>query len=76
MLRDGVLLRSHKDGQSKLAGYLDDYAFLAAALLDAFEATFEPSYFDLARQLTATLLGDFWDDVNGGFFFTGRNTKR
>ena len=73
MLRDGVLLRSHKDGQSKLAGYLDDYAFLAAALLDAFEATFEPSYFDLAQQLTATLLADFWDDVNGGFFFTGRN---
>jgi uncharacterized protein YyaL (SSP411 family) len=73
MLRDGVLLRSHKDGQSKLAGYLDDYAFLAAALLDAFEATFEPSYFDLARQLTATLLGDFWDEANGGFFFTGRN---
>ncbi len=73
MLRDGVLLRSHKDGQSKLAGYLDDYAFLAAALLDAFEATFEPSYFDLAQQLTATLLEDFWDDVNGGFFFIGRN---
>ena len=47
--------------------------FLAAALLDAFEATFEPSYFDLARQLTATLLGDFWDEANGGFFFTGRN---
>ena len=73
MLRDGVVLRSHKDGQSKLGGYLDDYAFLAAALLDAFEATFEPSYFDLARQLTATLLADFWDDVNGGFFFTGKN---
>ena len=73
MLRDGVLLRSHKDGQSKLAGYLDDYAFLAAALLDAFEATFETSCFDLARQLTDTLLADFWDDANGGFFFTGRN---
>ena len=73
MLHDGVLLRSHKDGQSKLAGYLDDYAFLAAGLLDAFEATFEPSYFDLAQQLTATLLADFWDDANGGFFFTGRN---
>ena len=72
MLRDGLLLRSHKDGQSKLAGYLDDYAFFAGALLDAFEVTFEPSYFDLARQLTDTLLLDFWDDVNGGFFFTGK----
>ena len=71
MWRDGALLRSHKDGQSKLGGYLDDYAFLAAALLDAFEATFEASYFDLARQLTTRLLQDFWDDDNGGFFFTG-----
>ena len=71
MWRDGALLRSHKDGHSKLGGYLDDYAFLAAALLDAFEATFEASYFDLARQLTARLLQDFWDDDSGGFFFTG-----
>ena len=71
MVRDGTLLRSHKDGKSKLGGYLDDYAFLAAALLDAFEVTFEPSYFDLARQLMTTLLQDFWDDANGGFFFTG-----
>ena len=71
MVRDGALLRSHKDGQSRLAGYLDDYAFFAAALLDAFEVTFEPSYFDLASQLMATLLMDFWDDANGGFYFTG-----
>ena len=71
MWRDGALLRSHKDGHSKLGGYLDDYAFLAAALLDAFEATFEASYFELARQLTARLLQDFWDDDSGGFFFTG-----
>jgi len=30
------LLSVYKDGQAKLNGYLDDYAFLAAALLDAF----------------------------------------
>ena len=71
MWRDGALLRSHKDGHSKLGGYLDDYAFLAAALLDAFEVTFEPSCFDLARELMGSLLQDFWDDDNGGFFFTG-----
>ena len=60
-----------RTGDSKLGGYLDDYAFLAAGLLDAFEATFETSCFDLARQLMRSLLQDFWDDDNGGFFFTG-----
>ena len=59
MLRDGMLLRSHKDGQSKLAGYLDDYAFLAAALLDAFEATFEPSYFDYGPTVDRDPAGGF-----------------
>jgi uncharacterized protein YyaL (SSP411 family) len=71
MLRDGHLLRTYKDGQAKLDAYLDDYAFLTAALLDTFEATFDRLYFELAQSLTATLLAEFWDEEQGGFFFTG-----
>jgi uncharacterized protein YyaL (SSP411 family) len=73
MLRDGRLLSVYKDGQAKLNGYLDDYAFLSAALLDAFEATFTPAYFALAQQLIDTLLEEFWDPEQGGFFFTGKS---
>ena len=73
MLRDGRLLSVYKDGQAKLNGYLDDYAFLAAALLDAFEATFTPAYFDLAQQLINTMLEEFWDEEQWGFFFTGKS---
>jgi uncharacterized protein YyaL (SSP411 family) len=73
MLRDGRLLSVYKDGQAKLNGYLDDYAFLSSALLDAFEATFDPAYFDLAQQLTSTMLDEFWDAEQGGFFFTGKS---
>jgi uncharacterized protein len=73
MLRDGRLLSVFKDGQAKLNGYLDDYAFLASALLDMFEATFERPYFDLAETLTATMLEEFWDEAQGGFFFTGKS---
>jgi uncharacterized protein YyaL (SSP411 family) len=71
MLRDGRLLSVYKDGQAKLNGYLDDYAFLSAALLDAFEATFMPAYFDLAQQVINTMLEEFWDEEQWGFFFTG-----
>jgi uncharacterized protein YyaL (SSP411 family) len=73
MLRDGRLLSVYKDGQAKLNGYLDDYAFFSAALLDAFEATFTLAYFDLAQQLINTLLAEFWDEEQGGFFFTGKS---
>ena len=73
MLSDGRLLSVYKDGQAKLNGYLDDYAFLTAALLDAFEATGNQSYFALAQQLTTTMLEEFWDEDQGGFFFTGKS---
>jgi uncharacterized protein YyaL (SSP411 family) len=73
MLRDGRLLSVYKDGQAKLNGYLDDYAFLSAALLDAFEATLTPAYFDCAQQLVSTMLEEFWDEAQWGFFFTGKS---
>jgi uncharacterized protein YyaL (SSP411 family) len=73
MLRDGRLLRVYKDGQAKLNAYLDDYAFLAGALLDTFEATFERVYFELAETLMTTMLEEFWDDAQGAFFFTGKS---
>src|SRR5712691_7077022 len=73
MLHDGRLLSVYKDGQAKLNGYLDDYAFLTAALLDAFETTFTPAYFDLAQQLITTMLEEFWDEEQWGFFFTGKS---
>ncbi len=73
MLRAGRLFRTYKDGQAKLNGYLDDYAFLIAALLDTFEATFEPAYIELAQTLTTTMLEEFWDQDQGAFFFTGES---
>ena len=44
------LLSTWKDGVAKLNGYLDDYAFFAAALLDLFEAVQERRYLDQAAR--------------------------
>ena len=41
MQRDGWLLRAWARGAAKLKGYLEDYAMVAAALLDVYEATFK-----------------------------------
>ncbi|HEX2387287.1 MAG TPA: thioredoxin domain-containing protein, partial [Candidatus Binatia bacterium] len=73
MRRDGFLLHVYKDGQAKLLGYLDDYAFMAAGLLDLYEATLERVYLDDARALAAIMVREFWDDADGGFFYTGKS---
>jgi uncharacterized protein YyaL (SSP411 family) len=64
------LLSTWKDGVAKLNGYLDDYAFVAAALVDVFEATQDRRHLAEAERLVDALLGHFWDDETGGFFFT------
>jgi uncharacterized protein YyaL (SSP411 family) len=71
--RDGLLLRTYKDGQAKLNAYLEDYAFLIDGLLTLFETAGEFRWFEEAVKLTETMIGEFWDEQDGGFFYTGNS---
>ncbi len=71
MRQDGRLLRSHKDGQARHTGYLDDYAFLIAGLLDLYEATGQPRWLKEAVALDGVLEGAYEDKEHGGYFMTG-----
>ncbi len=70
---DKLLLRTYKDGHAKLNGYLEDYAFFIDGLVTLFEASGEEHWLEEALVLTATMLDEFWDEKEGGFFFTGRS---
>jgi uncharacterized protein len=50
--------------------FADDIAFLAAALLDVFELTSDPSWIDRSRQLMELLERDFADASRGGYFLS------
>ncbi len=71
-LRDseGRLLRTYKDGEGRLNGYLEDHAFLIEALLTLYEASFEPRWFEEAKALADTTIARFGDPERGGFFST------
>jgi uncharacterized protein YyaL (SSP411 family) len=73
MRRDGRLLHSYMDGEARHAALLPDYANLAAALLDLYEATFEPIWVEEARALSAQLLDLFGDDSDGGLYLTPKD---
>ena len=76
MFRDGFLLHTYKDGQAKLLGYLDDYAFLAVGLLDIYETLLDRAFLDRALQLNEIMLREFWDEDEGGFFYTGKSHEQ
>jgi len=66
----GVLLRSSMDGvASRHLGLLEDHAFLAAGLVDLFEASGDERFLAQARTLHAALEARFADPA-GGYFRT------
>ncbi len=73
---DGHLHRTITNGKARLNGYLDDYAFLCAALLDAYEATFKDYYLRHAIDLASIIVEQFWDPHVGACFFTANNHEK
>lgn len=49
-------------------GFLDDYAFLGLAALDAYESTGNLSYFERAKAIVDSMIEHFYDEQAGGFF--------
>jgi len=70
LVQEDRLQRTFKDGRSKLHGYLEDYAFFTAGLLDLFETTSEEKYLQQATILLRQTLELFWDQEGEGFFLT------
>ncbi|HUQ29420.1 MAG TPA: thioredoxin domain-containing protein [Usitatibacter sp.] len=70
MWRGGKLLATAKDGRAHLDAYLDDHAYLLAALIEVMQAGFDPRDLAWATEIGHVLLDEFFDPVDGGFFFT------
>ena len=58
----------HRVGGPRLEGSLDDQVFMAGALLDAYEATLDRRYFDIAERAMRLAVARFGDPDGGGFF--------
>lgn len=71
-LRDdeGRLLKRFRQGEAGLPAHADDYAFLVWGLLELYETAFDVEHLQTAIELNETMLNHFWDDRNGGLFFT------
>ena len=73
---DGRILRTWRNGEAKLLGYLEDYACLADGLISLHEATLEPRWIQEAVAVADDMISLFWDDGVGGFYDTGNDHEQ
>ncbi|MDZ7333355.1 MAG: thioredoxin domain-containing protein [candidate division KSB1 bacterium] len=73
---DRRILKTYRNGKSHLNGYLSDYAFMVAALIDLYESNFEWKYLSQAIEINEIMLQKFWDEQSGGFYFTPDDHER
>lgn len=66
----GRLQHRWREGESAIEGNLDDYAYLIWGLLELYQATFQAEYLKAALKLNQTLTKHFWDNEEGGYYFT------
>ena len=66
----GRLHRVWKDGAARVPGFLDDHAYVAEALVDLWETTFEARWLEEAKSLAGQIIDGFLDRSGGGLYYT------
>ncbi|HHS97471.1 MAG TPA: thioredoxin domain-containing protein [Chloroflexi bacterium] len=64
---EGRVYHTWKEGAARVPGYLEDYTHLADGLLELYQATFGPRWYEAARELMDLAIEHF-RAPDGGFF--------
>ena len=75
MVNKGRVMRSHKEGVTRITGFLEDHAAVALGFLAVYELTFDERWVDRAQQMADAMIEWFWDDETGAFFDTARDAE-
>jgi uncharacterized protein YyaL (SSP411 family) len=76
LVQGGRVFRSFKNGSARIAGYLEDHASLGLAALAVYELTFDATWLDRARAVSASMVRWFWDDETGAFYDTASDHEQ
>jgi len=73
--KDGSLFHTYKDGESKIDGFLDDYAFTITAFIKLYEVTFDEKWLQHAKKMADYAVSNFKDKNSGMFYFTSSSSQ-
>ena len=68
---EALLYRRYADGERKVEGQADDYAYLAAGLLELYQADFDPRWLQWSQELLRSAKTRFYDEKDGLYFLAG-----
>ena len=72
---DGRILHRYREGHAAIQANADDYAFLIWGLLELYETIFDVHYLRTALDLNSEMIKYFWDEQDGGFYFTADDAE-
>lgn len=76
MRKDGGLWRNLQGNKASIEAFLDDYALLAKAYLNLYQATFDIHWLELSQKLTQYAVKHFYDENTGMFFYTSAQSNQ
>jgi uncharacterized protein YyaL (SSP411 family) len=76
MVSRGRVMRSHKEGITRINGFLEDHAAVALGFLAVYDLTFDERWVERAREIADAMVQWFWDDQTGAFFDTAKDAEQ
>lgn len=72
----GELFHSYQNGQARFTAYSDDYACLIDGLVETAQASGRWDLLTQAQQLADNAITRFFDNTDGGFFYTANDHEK
>ncbi len=76
MVQAGRVMRSRKDGSTRIPGFLEDHAAVALGFVSTYELTFDEQWIDRALEISAAITDMFWDEETLVFFDTAKDAEK
>jgi uncharacterized protein YyaL (SSP411 family) len=76
MVHDGRVMRSHKNGETRIPGFLEDHASVALGFISLYELTFDAIWIERAESIASAMIKWFWDQSAVAFFDTAGDAEQ
>lgn len=74
MNEDGSIMRNFKNGKVAINGFLEDYSFTIEAFIELYQVTSNEKLITIADRLAQYAIKNFFDEADGLFWFTDKNS--
>jgi len=75
LCEDATIFTSWREGKRLEQGFIDDYGFYVAALIELYNSTLDSSYLEKAEAFCDEAVRHFSDNKNGGFYLCKKDTN-